>query len=543
MKLATSTFVIAALGMLVAAAGCWRSSGGGSGAPDADADSDGDTDVDADADSDADTDADTDGDSDSDGDTDSDSDTDTDGDTDADTDTDTDADSNYLWHTFHGSEAYEWAHAVAADAAGGVYVVGGSGAWVGPAGDEPLHACSSSGDMFVLALSAGGEYLWHTFFGGAALDAASGVAVAATGELIVVGGADATWDGPGGEAPLHPFAGTGSGRAAILALDAGGGYLWHAFLGANPTGCSSLALRGDGSIAITGTTTAAWDGPGGESPMDGVPGGDEMLFAAALDADGEFLWHAFYGPIQSDTGPAVAAGPSGDVLLTGTALADWEGPASEAPLHEFTDWTGYSSDVVVIDLAPDGAYAWHTFFGSGVTEQAAGVTAAADGSIYVLGEALYHWDGAGGAEPLHDTEFGLTDLFVLALDAGGGYLWHTFYGGDSYEHPEAIAASPTGVVLAAGGSDATWSGDDGHAPLHGFSGDGDLWVLALDPDGGYAWHTFFGGSSIARGLAADGLGGILAVGSSGESWLGPDGQAPINEFAGEADALILKLAL
>jgi hypothetical protein len=529
------------IGLALFASGCWQSLGDGDGALGADADTDGDGDSDADSDIDTDTDSDTDGDGDSDADSDIDADTDVDGDsdTDVDSDADSDADLHYLWHTFHGSAAYEWGYAVAADAAGNVYVAGSSESWTGPSGEAPLHAGGAGGDMYVLALDAEGGYLWHTLYGGAGLDQAAGIAVASDGTLYVAGNADSPWNGPSGEEPVLPFQSPSSYAAALLVLDAGGGYLRHAFLGVGDTYGGPVAVREDGTVYVAGSTSYSWDGPAGESPLDDIADGEASLFAAALSADGDLLWHSFYGPIQ---GASLALASDGDLLLAGTANDWWVGPEGEAPLHEYTWWMPFYDEIVVIDLDADGAFQWHTFWGGYGIEDAWSVAAAPDGSLRVLGESSYSWVGEGSAAPRHEFDGALGDLFVLALDASGHYLWHTFYGSPGYDDPREIAVGPTGAAYAAGASSAAWSGADGAAPLHGFSGERDLWVLALDSAGEYQWHTFYGGNAYAAAIAADGLGGLLVAGQSSASWFGPGGQAPIHGYTGETDATILKLA-
>ena len=81
-------------------------------------------------------------------------------------------------HTFYGwadsdynsSADSDYAIALAVDAGGNVYVAGQSGGtWYGPAGQDPIHAYSGGGDIFVLKLNSSGAYQWHTFYGSAIL--------------------------------------------------------------------------------------------------------------------------------------------------------------------------------------------------------------------------------------------------------------------------------------------------------------------------------------------------------------------------------------
>jgi hypothetical protein len=59
-------------------------------------------------------------------------------------------------------------------------------------------------------LNTNGAYQWHTFYGSsdfANIDEGHGIAVDTSGNIYVTGYSDATWDGPGGIAPLHAWSG------------------------------------------------------------------------------------------------------------------------------------------------------------------------------------------------------------------------------------------------------------------------------------------------------------------------------------------------
>jgi len=73
---------------------------------------------------------------------------------------------------------------------------------------------------------------------------------------------------------------------------------------------------------------------------------------------------------------------------------------------------------------------------------------------------------------------------VLTLDSNGGYVWHTFWGSSGVDWMTGIdkafslALDGSGGIYVTGGSDSSWNGPSG-APLHAFSGNGDLFVLKL----------------------------------------------------------------
>jgi len=442
-------------------------------------------------------DTDTDGDSDVDADTDSDSDNDSDSDADTDTGTETDTCTDteigsgpYLWHTFYGGEGNEYSEGIAASADGRVVAVGFSTeTWNGPSGEAPLHAHSIGGDMFALALAPDGAYLWHTFFG--APEGCVGVSAAftASGDIVVVGASGGTWNGPSGEAPLDPF----TGDATTINTDA---------------------------------------------------------FVLALSADGDYLWHAFFGSTADEMATGVAADGSGRVVVSGNSAGAWSGPGGETPLH-----LG-ASDVVnafAISLDENGAYAWHTFYGViGFNDPAFNGENGPSAAIAPTGEVILgitaneNFEGEEGAEPLNPWS-GSTDAVVLALAPDGGYLWHAFYGGSGEEYwlrdvASDVVVSPSGTISVVGRSGGGWFGPGDESPLE-TSGDNGIFVLALDVSGTYEWHTFLGGFEEERlSIANASDGGFVAAGQSDE-WLGPGGEAPLHAFVGDEDFVDIRVAV
>jgi beta-propeller repeat-containing protein/S-layer family protein len=122
----------------------------------------------------------------------------------------------YQWHTFYGSADGDIGQGLALDSTGNVYVTGGSfNSWNGPGDVPPLHAHSGNGDIVLLKLNSAGVYQWHTFYGSADADTGDAIAVDVSGNVAVTGESRATWNGPGGVAPLNPFRG-GNGDFIVV---------------------------------------------------------------------------------------------------------------------------------------------------------------------------------------------------------------------------------------------------------------------------------------------------------------------------------------
>ncbi|MDJ0765972.1 MAG: SBBP repeat-containing protein [Myxococcota bacterium] len=403
-------------------------------------------------------------------------DTDTNTDTTIDTDTTTDTDTSVAgppikWHTYYGHGHFEdRGYSVVADSVGNIYVTGRTASWDGPNGEKPLHQASYKYEIVILKLDRNGAYQWHTFYGSNGYDIAESLAVDGDQNIYITGYSDFSWNGPSGQRPLNP----------------------HTI---------------DDDIIDTDSDT----GTGTEY----IPS-EYDLFVLKLDANGEYQWHTFYGTNYNDKGNSITVDEEGNLYVIGTSEYGWDGPDGLGPLNPhsggFED--AAESDAFTLKLDTNGAYQWHTFYGSSDYDDGHSLAVDGTGNIYTMGFSLNAWNGPSGQNPLHlhldDDNHG---AFVQKLDANGAYQWHTFYKGGGSSNQ--LSLDGAGNVYLANISDA-WNGPNGESPLNPFSEgemepfDGNGYVLKLDGSGVYQWHTFINGWIYA--LALDQVGNIFVTG-------------------------------
>jgi hypothetical protein len=431
-------------------------------------------------------------------------------------------DPTYAWHTFYGSAGDDFGHGLAVDAGGNVYVTGYSPAtWNGPAGQPPLHTHSGgSTDLFVLKLNSSGDYLWHTFYGSASDDYGVELALDAGGNVYVTGWSLTTWNGPAAQAPLHAH--SDGYDLLVLKLNTSGAYQWHTFyVGTSAEFGWGLAVDAGGNVYVAGNS------------------GDSDLYILKLNSSGAYQWQTFYGGLGKDFSRALAVDAGGNVYITGYSDASWlDFSGTQVPLH--THSGGY--DLFVLKLNSSGAYLWHTFYGSANTDEGHGLAVDTVGNVYVTGYSMATWNGPAAQAPLH-THSGGYDLYLLKLNSSGAYQWHTFYGSASNDDGWALALDAGGNVYVTGNSFATWNGPAGQAPIHTHSGGYDLFVLKLNNNGTYQWHTYHGSTNFDAGVApaVDAVGNVYVAGYSTATWNGPAGQTPLHAHGGSNDLFVLKM--
>jgi hypothetical protein len=357
----------------------------------------------------------------------------------------------HKWHTFYGtgtSSLYHSDHGngITTDAAGNVYVTGHSwNGWNGPATGtcpvgsppcEPLNAHTATPDtpqIFVLKLDGNGSYKWHTFFGNASgLDLGKALVTDSSSNVYVTGFSNGYWQSY--NSPLNPVTGIWW-NMFILKLNSSGAHEWHTFYGSDSGHSETfgIALDSTGNIYAAGYSGAGWNGPLTGICSAGPPcaplnpyssTANNNLFAIKLDSSGAYQWHTFYSSNStmgdySMGGLAVDSG--GAIALSGNSLSSWTGPSGQTPDNAFSG--GDAKDIFALKLGSNGAYIWHTFYGSnGNDDMSAGLGIDENGNAYTAGYSSANWTGPGICSvagtspcPLNAYSSSYQDIVVLKL--------------------------------------------------------------------------------------------------------------------------------
>ncbi|MBK9927906.1 MAG: SBBP repeat-containing protein [Anaerolineales bacterium] len=241
-------------------------------------------------------------------------------------------------------------------------------------------------------------------------------------------------------------------------------------------------------------------------------------------------WHTFYGS-NSTQSAKIAMDLNGNIYITAFSGTAWNGPNSTSPLNSYVA----GQDMVIIKLDRDGAYQWHTFYGSSGNDYPNDIAVDSNGNVYIVGQSSATWDGPGNASPLN-TFAGGGDMVLIKLDNAGTYQWHTFYGATTtVERDEAksVSVDLNGNIFLTGWSVDTWNGPGSISPLNGFTGNADIVIVKLDAFGVYQWHTFYGSSDLdfPNSIGVDSNGNVYVVGTS-KDWNGPGSTRPLRAFGG-----------
>jgi uncharacterized protein (TIGR03437 family) len=227
--------------------------------------------------------------------------------------------------------------AVAADAAGAVYVTGTAeanfqttpGAYktgIGPAActDPNSGAAVACSDAFVLKMSPdGASVLFATFLGGAANDSGLAIAVDQSGSAVVAGQTFSS-DFPLTAGAFQPVYG-GAGDGFMARLDPTGRTLSYATFigGSQQDSATDVVLDANGNAYLTGVT-ASPDFPVTPGAFQTAYGGDGDTFFVKLGPLGQAAFSSYLGGATPDTSGGIAIGPGGRFYV---AVEDFAYPA------------------------------------------------------------------------------------------------------------------------------------------------------------------------------------------------------------------------
>ncbi len=301
-----------------------------------------------------------------------------------------------------------------------------------------------------------------------------------------------------GVSPVRAHA--GNSDAFVAKLTADGTILWHTFLGSNSVDHgNAIAVDSAGNVYVTGFSPVGWG-----TPLMAYSGGSDA-FVAALDTNGNLLWHTFLGTETRDEAYGIALDDSSNIYITGLSDASWGAPVN--------GHSGSGPDAFGAMLNSSGTLVWNTFMGAG-TDRGSDIAVNESGNVYITGYSILTW-----GSPINPHAGGSTDAFVACLNSSGGLVWNTFMGSSAADYAYCLTVDRFNNLWVAGLSSATWG-----IPLNDHAGDTDAFIAKLRDDGSPVWHTFMGSSSpdAAYDITHDHFGNVFVTGNSDATWGSPD---------------------
>jgi hypothetical protein len=152
---------------------------------------------------------------------------------------------------------------------------------------------------------------------------------------------------------------------------------------------------------------------------------------------------------------------------------------------------GQNADLYLVKTDLDGDILWSQTLGGSAWDYANAIQETQDGGYVLVGSTNSF--GAGGQ-----------DILLVRLDAQGGVLWSTTFGGPANERAEEVLIGPEGDIIIFGTTDSFGAGST------------DLYLIKADANGEEVWSRTYGGNQdeTAGSVGWTRDGGFILVGTT-----------------------------
>lgn len=339
--------------------------------------------------------------------------------------------------------------AITVDIKGNVYT---TGAFYNTVDFDPgpgVFTFDSSG-VFISKLDAAGNFVWAKKMGNPLGGSENSIALDFQGNIYTIGSFRDTADFDPGIDVFNLDAGFSS-DIFISKLDTAGNFVWAKQIG-GVVGFSagySIALDAQGNSYITGLFQDTVDFDPGLDTLNLISSGDNDIFIAKLDVNGNLLWAKSIGGAGDDEGRNLTIDKEGNVYTIG-----WFKYAVDfnPGLSDFYLSAGLSLNIFISKLDAAGNFIWAKQMG-GTSNDDLGYDIALDiqGNIYATGRFVGIADFDPGSNVFSLTGVGNCDMFVCKLDTLGNFIWANSIGGGNCIEGRAIVLDAQGKIYTVGG--------------------------------------------------------------------------------------------
>ncbi|HPI42519.1 MAG TPA: SBBP repeat-containing protein [Candidatus Cloacimonas acidaminovorans] len=353
--------------------------------------------------------------------------------------------------------------------------------------------------LFILALCSialfaqNEDWHWAKKAGGTGGDYCRSIAVDDNGNSYVTGVFE-------GSATFGTTTLTSSGQYDIFVakMDINGNWLWAKKAGGTSYDYGlGITVDANGNSYVTGYFL--------ESATFGATtltsSGNEDIFIAKLDINGNWLWAKKAGGTSYDYGCCIAVDDNGNSYITGFFCS------SSCSFGNTTLTSSGSDDIFVAKLDSNGNWLWAKKAGGQSNDGGRSITVDDNGNSYVTGD--FSGSATFGTTTLTSSGYYDYDIFVAKLDINGNWLWAKKAGGQSNDGGRSITVDDNGNSYITG---CFWGSATFGATTLTSSGDLDIFVAKLDINGNWLWAKQAGGTDFDYGYG-------IAVDDNGNSYV------------------------
>lgn len=323
-----------------------------------------------------------------------------------------DPNGNLIWVKSIGSDNMDAPTSVALDSDNNIYFTGYSYGYIDV--DPGPSSTFVTSDFFVVKLTPEGEFVWVQTFNGAGTNSCGDMVIDDEDNLILTGVLDGTVDfDPGPNA--YELSKNGPVDIFICKIDSSGTFQWAKQIGNFGGYGQSFALDNGPSeeLFLTGYYSGTLDFDPGVGVNSSTSNGSDDTYILKLNSSGDFEWVKTFGGTGDEWSHAVAAGPYGDVYVTGR-FQDTLDVDPNAGVQTFISEGMHNMFVSRFDSNGDLVSSAHI---SGANYVCGfGLAIGHSGEVYCTGDFMTTVDFDPSNLNNDITVIGNTDVFILRLD-------------------------------------------------------------------------------------------------------------------------------
>ena len=191
-----------------------------------------------------------------------------------------------------------------------------------------------------------------------------------------------------------------------------------------------------------------------------------------LNSNADIEWEKTYGGSNTDKATSIQQTIDGGYIVAGLTFSN-DG--------NVTNNKGYS-DAWILKLTTNGSIEWEKTYGGSADDYLSSIKQTTDGGYILAGRS----DSNNGNIPNNQ---GNTDAWVIKIAANGNLEWSKTFGGSNTDWLNDTQQTTNGEYLFVGG---TRSNDGDITNNQGIT---DWWVIKLQANGNLQWQKTYGGSN------------------------------------------------
>jgi len=261
----------------------------------------------------------------------------------------------------------------------------------------------------------------------------------------------------------------------LVKTDQNGDIVWQNTIGgAGDDFLISVKQTSDGGYIVGASSDSNISGDKTENSRGGLD-----YWILKLDGTGAITWQKTYGGGQPEFDTYVVETNDGGYFVAGYSDSNVSG--------DKTDPTNGQRDYWALKLDSTGAIVWQNSIGGSLVDRTQAAFQTADGGFIIGG---FSFSGISGDKT--ETNRGVSDNWIVKLDASGNIIWDKTLGGNDSDVLRDMIQTADGGYLVGGYSRSNISGDK----TENSQGDFDYWVLKLNSSGNLIWQNTIGGAGI-----------------------------------------------